>query len=287
MRSLLSAVLVGTMLTATLPNIAMADEPKMSLKQRKAIRPIQKAFPDFAKEISAKVGSEITFDVQWSFLAKRGDESLYVDGFQKVVKDTLTAAVDEAIANPATKKAFADKVKTIVITNTKDASAPIHYKYEGNTLTLDHTLGANWDNVERRKKAIIKLLKLDDVKNTAAATGSADAKVAELKQLAGGKIEVEIQWDGIVSDKKLLEEGMEKVFFAPLRSMLEQMNSDDMYKEAMQEGLKKIVITKGTRSFRDSTFKDGVLTVMGVADSNWHQGDERKKKFVSLLENGL
>lgn len=110
---------------------------------------------------------------------------------------------------------------------------------------------------------------------------------AEIDQAAGFAVETEVQWDTLAKEDyaHLYDEAFEKVFFRPLIDALNAVSFDDMGKEALKDGLKKITIrSSGTSEVR---FTGGVLLFDKDSMSNLDYGNERKAELQKALEKGL
>ncbi len=114
---------------------------------------------------------------------------------------------------------------------------------------------------------------------------------SKLDQAAGCEVPVEVAWpelavDGFAPD---YPEFFAKVYFQPLVTALAGVTIDDMGRDALRAGLKKIIVCNsgqhaGTGGF---AFVDGVLTVDHRSDANIDYGDERARQLQQLLESGL
>ena len=114
---------------------------------------------------------------------------------------------------------------------------------------------------------------------------------AKLYEIVGFEPEIEVKWDTINLEESNLGrdttfEYFEEVWFTPLLRVFEQICSDDMGKEAVRDGLKKIVIdgSKGT-SWSESSFKDGELHILHLFDTNTK--DDRVTGWTQMIEARL
>jgi hypothetical protein len=109
----------------------------------------------------------------------------------------------------------------------------------------------------------------------------------EIDALVGFEVPIEVNWDSIATDgyAELYEDAFYKVYFRPLIDALKAITIDDLGKEALKEGLKKIIIEDGGSSW--PTFHLGVLTLSYYAVSNLDDWMERKKSIQAELEKGL
>jgi hypothetical protein len=117
---------------------------------------------------------------------------------------------------------------------------------------------------------------------------------ARIKALVGSATEIDIEWDAMAVDGQahLYNDCLPKVFFEPLLSALENIVSDDLGKEALEQKLKKIKITN-TNAFHNSRgfeFTEGTLTLDHRPTVNTaHQvdQDQRTDAITKKLETGL
>jgi hypothetical protein len=109
----------------------------------------------------------------------------------------------------------------------------------------------------------------------------------EIDALVGFEVPIEVNWDSIATDgyAELYEDAFYKVYFRPLIDALKAIAIDDLGKEALKEGLKKIIIEDSGSSW--PTFHLGVLTLSYYAVSNLDDWMERKKSIQAELEKGL
>jgi hypothetical protein len=118
-----------------------------------------------------------------------------------------------------------------------------------------------------------------------------DNKFPKLKQeidaAAGFDVVMEVQWDTLATEgyPEYYEEAFPKVFFRPLIEALKGICIDDLGKEALRDGLKKIVIADQGSS--DVSFQFGTLSISYPAVSNLDYWTERKTEIQTTLEKGL
>jgi hypothetical protein len=119
----------------------------------------------------------------------------------------------------------------------------------------------------------------------------AEGRYLKLKQeidtAAGFEVPIEVNWDSIATEgyAELYEEAFFKVYFRPIIDALKAVAIDDLGKEALQEGLKKITIEDSGSSH--PTFQAGILTLRYYAIANLDDWMERKKSIQTELEKGL
>lgn len=107
----------------------------------------------------------------------------------------------------------------------------------------------------------------------------------------GAPLEVEVDWDSLATDgmDHLYEDAWTKVYFETLIQTLQAIAVDDFGKEALNEGLSKVVVknTNSQSSYRGFTFADGVLTIDHKPTTNIDNLKERVDGTQRLLEDGL
>lgn len=114
----------------------------------------------------------------------------------------------------------------------------------------------------------------------------------KILELVGEKLEIEIDWSSLAIDKMehLYEKALPKVYFLPLISALENICTDDMGKEALNEGLSKIVIKNDAgihNSSKWANFTNSILTLDHEPITNIDDVQDRSKTIQKLLEENL
>ena len=114
---------------------------------------------------------------------------------------------------------------------------------------------------------------------------------ARIDQAAGFKVPVEVAWEELaVADyADSYAEFFPKVYFQPLVLALSAITVDDMGKDAVREGLEKVVIKNSGEygSTSGITFRNGVLTINHRSHVNVDYYEERAKAIQQNLESGL
>ena len=93
-----------------------------------------------------------------------------------------------------------------------------------------------------------------------------DSLLAQVSKQAKFEVDVEIDWDTLSVDdySHLYDEAWPKVYFKPLIAAFKDMCADDLSREALQEGVKKVVICNHSDNYsaqKWARFKDGTLTL--------------------------
>jgi len=114
----------------------------------------------------------------------------------------------------------------------------------------------------------------------------------ELHDVCGFAVDIEIQWETVTQDGMghMFNESLTKVYFQPVIEAMKEICVDDMGREALKDGLKKLVFcnTKGTYLASEAiSFEGGVLQVDHEPYSNLNHLDERRKRIVELVSSAL
>lgn len=115
---------------------------------------------------------------------------------------------------------------------------------------------------------------------------------AEIEKLAGFAIPIEINWEQLARDDygDSYDENWKKVYFQPLINALKKVTRDQMGKDAVKSGLKKIILcnTRGAYSAESAiTFAGGEVTIDHDPASNVDYIDDRTDHLVKILEKNL
>jgi hypothetical protein len=114
---------------------------------------------------------------------------------------------------------------------------------------------------------------------------------SRIDEAAGFEVPVEVAWEELaVADyADSYGEFFPKVYFQPLVDALRAVTVDDLGKNALREGLSKIVIRNAGGFYSSSgiSFTDGVLTFDHQPHANIEYGEERAKGLQRVLESGL
>lgn len=112
-----------------------------------------------------------------------------------------------------------------------------------------------------------------------------------IDQAVGFDVPVEVAWSELAVEDYAASyaEFFPKVYFEPLVQALKEVGVDEMGREALREGLSKIVIRNSGDFYSASgfSFADGVLTFDHKPQTNIGDGEERAKALQRILESGL
>jgi hypothetical protein len=112
---------------------------------------------------------------------------------------------------------------------------------------------------------------------------------------AGFAVPIEVDWASLTIDGEshLYAESWPKVFFTPLADGLANIARDDMGKEALATGLKKITVRHnpdvyyGDEGYGFAALADGTLAIQHAAHTNVDDVESRTKGLVAVLEKAL
>lgn len=118
-----------------------------------------------------------------------------------------------------------------------------------------------------------------------------DKAYPELKrrmdEAAGFEVPVEVDWASLGVDDyaHLYDESFPKVYFEPVITAFQSITIDDMGREALRDGLKKVIVRHS--GSQDLSFEGGVLTVDHHPVTNVDYWEERRDTLQKALEKGL
>jgi hypothetical protein len=108
---------------------------------------------------------------------------------------------------------------------------------------------------------------------------------------AGFEVPLETDWNALAVDDytHMYDEAFAKVYFQPIALALAEVAQDDMGREALKSGLKRIAIRNSADKYGDDaiSFEDGVLTIDHHPVTNIDDIEPRKRTIVRLLEKAL
>lgn len=115
---------------------------------------------------------------------------------------------------------------------------------------------------------------------------------ADIEKLAGFPVVLEINWEQIAKESYAdrYEENWRKVYFQPVLDAFKSICRDDLGKEALKAGLKKVIFcnTKDTYSAEAAiSFTGGELTIDHDSCMNVDYVKERADAVQKALEKGL
>lgn len=113
----------------------------------------------------------------------------------------------------------------------------------------------------------------------------------EIEKLAGFAVPIEVDWDqlAVEGQTELYKEAWTEIFFKPVIEALRQIGRDDMGKEALKSGFKKIEIRNASGYYSPGsaiTFTNGVLMIDHEL-SNVGDTKDRTEHIVKIVEKGL
>ncbi|WP_225413826.1 hypothetical protein [Stigmatella hybrida] len=114
----------------------------------------------------------------------------------------------------------------------------------------------------------------------------------DIDEAAGFSVPVTVHWDTLALEEQtqLYDECWPKVYFEPLIAALKGITVDDMGKEALKGGLKKIEIQNRTDIIygdRMATFEGGTLVLDHKPHTNVDDIQQRTDSIRKLLESKL
>jgi len=116
---------------------------------------------------------------------------------------------------------------------------------------------------------------------------------SKIQEAAGAPVAIEVEWNSFAdetTDAKLYDQALPRVFFEPLITGFKVIASSDVGKQAIKDGLKKIVIKNAKKIYgKDAfSFAEGVLTIDYLPFVNWNLDDQLRAEAVTeALSNGL
>lgn len=121
--------------------------------------------------------------------------------------------------------------------------------------------------------------------------------VKSIRKAAGFDVEIDFRWDTIAlpgQGESYSEDGFwTKIYSEPLIAALQQIGKDDLGKQALKRGLKKVVVLFDEKTAPASNYPNGLTFEAGTLSINWTPNTnvddvkERVKAIVSTLEPKL
>ncbi|MFC1408183.1 hypothetical protein ACEZCY_02685 [Streptacidiphilus sp. N1-12] len=114
---------------------------------------------------------------------------------------------------------------------------------------------------------------------------------SRIDEAAGFEVPIEVEWQELAvadyADRYV--DYFPQVYFQPLADALSVIGADDMGRDALREGVTKVVVRNSGQfsSTTGITFVDGVLTFDHMSDTNTHHVEERTKHLQTILESAL
>ncbi|MDQ7826935.1 MAG: hypothetical protein RDV48_29320 [Candidatus Eremiobacteraeota bacterium] len=114
----------------------------------------------------------------------------------------------------------------------------------------------------------------------------------KVDEAAAFEVAMEIDWEslGIEEMTHLYEDSFPKVYFQPLINGFKEICIDDMGKEALRAGLKKVVICNRMGNYSAGSainFDGGVLTIDHLPTTNIDDVRDRTKAVVEVISKKL
>jgi hypothetical protein len=109
----------------------------------------------------------------------------------------------------------------------------------------------------------------------------------EIDRVAGFEVDMDINWDSLGKEgyAEYYEEYLPKVYFRPLIDALKGVCVDDLGREALREGLKKVVLADEDEY--NPTFVGGKLMLHFGSTTYIDDVTDRKNRIQATLEKGL
>jgi len=114
----------------------------------------------------------------------------------------------------------------------------------------------------------------------------------QIDKEAGFDVKIDVDWDTLAVDDyaEAYDETWPKVYFQPIIKAFKEICSEDFAREALEEGLEKIVIHNHSDNYYASkwaVFKKGVLTLNHSPTTNVNQVQERAEYIKYIVEKDL
>jgi len=115
---------------------------------------------------------------------------------------------------------------------------------------------------------------------------------AKVDEAAGFNVPIEVHWDQLTpeGESHLYSASWKAVYFEPLIAALKSVARDDMGREALKAGLKRVVIVNATGNYYPDNWaklEAGTLTLDHEPLVNAGDVEPRSARLVSVIENGL
>jgi hypothetical protein len=155
-----------TVLAATMLNSAGAQENKLGLAERRAIKAYQdEKLPALQKSINEAAKMDIELDVKWETIAKPGQAEKYLaddDYWTNIYFTPLISALKSIAADDMGKEALKKTLKKVVIYHDENTAPASNYanglKFEQGALIINFTPWTNAVDLPARSEAIQKFL---------------------------------------------------------------------------------------------------------------------------------
>jgi hypothetical protein len=115
---------------------------------------------------------------------------------------------------------------------------------------------------------------------------------AEIEKLTGLPVELDVHWEQLAKEDHAdsYSDWWRKVYFQPVINALKTITRDQIGKDAIKDGLRKIIFcnTRGAYSAESAiTFTSGELTIDHDPGSNVDYIDERAGYITKIVEKAL
>lgn len=273
----------------------------MGLAERRAATEFEtNLFPAIKAGLQKSMAAEIPIEVDWVSISNDLTADRFADVWPKLYFKPLTDAFASICQDEMGKASLAEKLKKIHVANrTKNHSASKWAAFDAasGTLSLDH-YATNVDSVKDRTDGVRKVLEkaFSNLEERRAAkafeTARFPALKADLLKAAAFEVPIEVDWKllSLEGAAKMYEETWVKIFFTPLIDGLESITKDQMGKDALKAGLKKILVTNTANHSSPSSaikFAGGTLLIDHHPTTNAHDTKARATAVQKVLEKAL
>ena len=113
----------------------------------------------------------------------------------------------------------------------------------------------------------------------------------EIHKVAGFPVPLEVNWDQLAVEGQTdyYKEAWTEIFFKPVIEALRQIGRDDMGRDALKSGLKKVEFRNSQGAYSPHsaiTFMNGAITIDHEL-SNVGDTKDRTKYLIEIVEKGL
>jgi hypothetical protein len=132
----------------------------MNLAERRVVNDFEtNQYPALKKRIEEAAGFAVPVEVRWDTLVTAGESRLWAETWPAIYFESLIGGLESVTKDAMGKEAVKEKLKKIVIQNTKG----IYYgdrwaTFENGVLTLDHDPVTNAGSGEERERGLATVL---------------------------------------------------------------------------------------------------------------------------------